>query len=184
MLKAKYRQVFANQKSTEMFSINKRVRLDIDKPLTTCKRLKAAFGGIVVDTQRTIRKVKQKQSPPALSVKGPPVKKQFEEDVVESKQGKASNADLSLKVERRNVDSGHRFVVKRPPIPIVGKGFIYRPWLATDTDNASLTHGEESSGEEDTLAKEKQEMVQCNARGYMLEDVLGRADQRPMNLHL
>lgn len=247
LLKKKHKKVFSVQKSDQIFAINKNVKLDVKNPMATSKKLKAALGGIEIDTTETDRKkskahteAKALNSQPTISkkdnlseeeneeeseqattrqgktepktnkgdgsIKGPsmgaknfvedknlkekdPKEKNSKDKDIKSKVDKPKNRKKGLtekgkKIDHKFDDSGHRFTYSRPPPKPANQGYKYRAWLATDTDNASLTHGEESSGDEDTYLKEKQNILEASEKGYTLEDLIGRSQARPMNTHL
>lgn len=204
-MKKKYPQLFETQKSKEIFAINKKVKLNTSKPLTTCKKLKAAFGGILVDTKKTNNKTKKGHNRTGLSFKSKQFSQKFDEDKTQardetmSKKSRAKKERERLKNKKEKIvgvtdkgkkinqlfdDSGYRFVTKRKPYPPCPPGYIFKPWLGTDTENASLTHGEESSGNENLFDQEKAEIVECSEKGYTLDELLGRYNKRPMNTHL
>lgn len=164
----------------------------------------------MVDTQKTSRKGGKKKTIAGSSTKTPALSKNFAEDGAKSRTGttarggskskkgksiaggttkskrgkKVGVTDKGKKINHLFEDSGNRFVVNRKPYPPAPLGYIYRPWLATDTDNESLTHGEESSGNETGFSKEKADIIDCSEKGYTLDDLLGRYNKRPMNTHL
>lgn len=176
-------EVFESQHSTKTFKLNKKVKLVVSKPKTTNKKLKLAFGGIVVDTKKTLNKVKVKKA----RLK----KARFVEDgkAMAEADGVKNGRKFTLNSKGKKIahlydDSGQRFKTNRKPNPPVPPGYIFKPWLGTDTDNESLTHGEESSGNESHFKREKQDLALCSEKGYTLDELLGRYKKRPMNTHL
>lgn len=187
--------------------LNEEIDLDIKNIRNTNKVLKDVYGGISPqindqESEPTKKKRKKKVNFQKSQLKQIEEREELDEqsEQVEEEEQEEQEEDndkeivtrQSYQIEQKMTpkrkpvikDSGNRFKVKRPALPKVPPGYRYKAWLDTDTEDASLTHGEESSDDGPNIHKEKKGLMQATQKGYILQDLIGEKNKRPFNAHL
>ena len=184
--------------------------VNFKKPITTNRKLKKDYGGIALGTKKSKNKLvsnKMKKNEKNEENNSQEDKEVIKEERKEGRKGKITNLEelknkKTAPKKRKSqisvnsnaiswtpkapiiIDSGHIFKAKRKPPPKLNQGYKYRPWLPTDTEDESLTHGEESSGNDDIFENEKNMMSRASDQGFVLEHLIGTINNRPFNSHL
>lgn len=194
----------------EEFDLNPPLWVNFKKPITTNRKLKKDYGGIALGTKKPKNKLvsnKMKKNEKNEENNSQEDKEVIKEERKEGRKGNINNPEelknkKTTKKKRKSqlsvnsntisstpkapiiIDSGHRFKAKRKPPPKPNQGYKYRPWLPTDTEDESLTHGEESSGNDVIFENEKNMMSRASEQGFVLEHLIGTINNRPFNSHL